>query len=156
MGAFGYNFSGFRAIWLGTTKSKLQNRYRAAHQNIQTFMSNLSYIWLTKTSWIDSAPSEPSNSSQSGHTGTNVASFPITNISWKEETASCQFSATLGRDSFTSVRLQDKSSGATDSGRPLLPLWPIFCLCRWSIRIHCGTKIVFTNIWGHIRVPLLN
>ena len=75
MAAFGPNFPNFRAIWLGTTKPKLQNRYGAADQNIQTFISNLGYLWLTRTSWIDSAPSEPSNSSQSGHTGTNVASF---------------------------------------------------------------------------------
>ena len=75
MRAFGSNFPNFRAIWLGTTKPQLQNRYGAADQNIQTFISNLGYLWLTTTSWIDSAPSEPSNSSQSGHTCTNVASF---------------------------------------------------------------------------------
>jgi hypothetical protein len=37
-----------------------------------------------RASWIDSEPSEPSNSTQSGpwsgHTGTNVASFPWANI----------------------------------------------------------------------------
>jgi hypothetical protein len=43
--------------------------------------------------------------------------------------ATFQFSVTLGENSFTSVRLQDENSGATDSGRPLLPLWPISCLC---------------------------
>ena len=75
MGAFGSNFPNFRAIWLGTTEPKPQNRYGAADQNIQTFIPNLGYLWLTTTSWIDSAPSEPSNSSQSGHTDTNVASF---------------------------------------------------------------------------------
>jgi hypothetical protein len=47
MGAFGSNFPNIRAIWLGTTKPKLQNRYGAADQNIQTFISNLGYLWLT-------------------------------------------------------------------------------------------------------------
>ena len=36
----------------------------------------------------------------------------------------------LGGGSFISVRLQDENSGATDSGGPLLPLWPISCVCR--------------------------
>ena len=75
MGAFGSNFSNFRAIWLGTTKSKLQNGCGAVDQNIQTFISTLGYLWLTRASWINSAPSEPSNSSQSGHIGANVAIF---------------------------------------------------------------------------------
>ena len=44
MAAFGPNFPNFRAIWLGTTKPKLQNRYGAADQNIQTFISNLGYL----------------------------------------------------------------------------------------------------------------
>ena len=75
--------------------------------------------------------------------------FAQTNMSWKEETASCRFSATLGGDSFTSVRLQDKNSGATDSGRPLLlALWPISCHSRWSIRTHFSTNVIFANIWG--------
>jgi hypothetical protein len=56
MGVFGSNFPDFRAIWLGTTKPKQQNRYGAADKNIQTFMSNLGYLWLTRTPWI--APSE--------------------------------------------------------------------------------------------------
>jgi hypothetical protein len=42
--AFGSNFPDFRAIWLGTTKPKLQNRYGAADQNIRTFISNLGYL----------------------------------------------------------------------------------------------------------------
>ena len=41
MGAFGSNFPDFRAIWLGTTKPKLQNLYEAADQNIRTFTSRL-------------------------------------------------------------------------------------------------------------------
>ena len=48
----------------------------------------------------------------------------------RREIASFQFSPTLGGDSFTSARLQDKNSSATDPGRPLLPLWPISCVCR--------------------------
>ena len=48
----------------------------------------------------------------------------------RRKLASFQFSATLGGDSFTSVRLQYKNSGATNSGRPLLPLWHISCKCR--------------------------
>jgi hypothetical protein len=39
MGAFGSNFPDFRAIWLGTTKTKLQNLYEVADQNIRTFTS---------------------------------------------------------------------------------------------------------------------
>ena len=62
MGAFGSNFPDFRAIWLGTTKPKLQNLYEATNQNIRTFTSTKGYLWLTGTSWIVSAPSEPSNS----------------------------------------------------------------------------------------------
>jgi hypothetical protein len=112
MGAFGSNFADFRAIWLGTTEPKPQNRYGAADQNIQTFIANLGYLWLRRTSWIDSAPFEPSNSSQSGHTGTNVASFPRTNIYKKEETGELSIFGNFGRgylSSFTSVRLQDKT-----------------------------------------------
>ena len=48
MGAFGSNFPNFRAIWLGTTKPKLQNRYGAADQNIQTFISNLDLGYLVE------------------------------------------------------------------------------------------------------------
>ena len=66
MGAFGSNFPDFRAIWLGTTKPKLQNLYEATNQNIRTFTSTKGYLWLTGTSWIDSAPSEPSNSNMFG------------------------------------------------------------------------------------------
>ena len=66
MGAFGSNFPDFRAIWLGTTKPKLQNLREAADQNIRTFTSTKGYLWLTGTSWIDSAPSEPSNSNMFG------------------------------------------------------------------------------------------
>jgi hypothetical protein len=44
MGAFGTNFPDFRAIWQGTTKPKLQNRYGAADQNIQIFILNLGYL----------------------------------------------------------------------------------------------------------------
>ena len=47
----------------------------------------------------------------------------------RREIASFQFSPTLGGDSCTSARLQDKNSSATDSGRPLIPLWPISCVC---------------------------
>jgi hypothetical protein len=47
---------------------------------------------------------------------TNAASFPRTNIYKKEKRATFPFSATLGGDSFTSVRLRDKNSGATDAG----------------------------------------
>jgi hypothetical protein len=47
MRAFGSNFPDFRAIWLGTTKPKLQNRYGAADQIIQTFMPNLGYNHMT-------------------------------------------------------------------------------------------------------------
>ena len=64
MGAFGCNFSDFRAIWLGTTKPKLQNRYGAVVQNIQTFISNLGYLWLTRTS--ESIPHLPSSQTPAG------------------------------------------------------------------------------------------
>ena len=37
MGVFGSNFPDFRAIWLGTTKPKLQNRYGAADQKYSNF-----------------------------------------------------------------------------------------------------------------------
>jgi hypothetical protein len=66
MGAFGPNFPDFRAIWLGTTKPKLQNLYEAANQNIRTFISTKGYLWLTGTSCIDSAPYEPPNSNMFG------------------------------------------------------------------------------------------
>jgi hypothetical protein len=66
MGAFGSNFPDFRAIWLGTTKPKLQNLYEAADHNIRTFTSIEGYLWLTGTSRIDSAPSEPPNSNMFG------------------------------------------------------------------------------------------
>ena len=72
-GSFWLQLSEFSSNLTGHHETKLQNGYGAVDQNIQTFISNLGYLWLTRTSWIDSAPSEPSNSSQSGHTGTNVA-----------------------------------------------------------------------------------
>jgi hypothetical protein len=97
MGAFCYNFPDFREIWVGTTKPKLQNPYGAADQNIQTFMSNLGYLRLTRASWIDFAPAEPSNSIQSGHTGTNVAPFPRTNILKSEETGELPIFGNFGR-----------------------------------------------------------
>jgi hypothetical protein len=106
----------------------------------------------SRASWIDDAHSEPSNSSQSGHTGTNVASFPRTNILKTRAGGTFQFSATLWGDNFTSVRLQDENSGATDSGWPLLPSWPISCACRWSIQPLFTTNLVFVNVWGYLRV----
>jgi hypothetical protein len=51
-----------------------------------------------------------------------------------------------GGGSFISVRLQDKNSGATDSGGPLLPLWPISCVCRYSIQPPFSMNVVFANI----------
>ena len=57
-------------------------------------------------------------------------SLPERTCHERRERTSFQFSATLGWDSFPSVRLNDENSGATDSGRPLLPLWPISCVCR--------------------------
>jgi hypothetical protein len=150
MGAFYHNFSNFRAIRLGTTKPKLQNGYAAADQNIRTFISNLGYLWLTRASWINSAHSEPSNSSQSGHTGTNVASFKKT----RPRSSNLPIFGHFVRDSSTSVRLQYKNSGATDAGWPLLPSWPISCVCMWSIQpsFSTSTNIVFVNIWGYLLV----
>jgi hypothetical protein len=55
--------------------------------------------------------------------------FPERTYIKRGKRASFQFSATLGGGIFTSVRLHDENSGATDSGRPLLPLWPISCVC---------------------------
>ena len=95
-----FQLSGFRAIWVGTTKPKLHNRYKAADQNIQTSISNPGKLWLTRTSWIDSAPSEPSNSSQSGHTRENVASFRQTNMSWTEDTGELSIFGNFGRGYF--------------------------------------------------------
>jgi hypothetical protein len=73
---------------------------------------------MTNERILDSAPSEPSNSSQPGHTGTNVASFPRTKFIKMRTRASFQFSATVGGDIFPSVCLLDqiKNSGAMDSG----------------------------------------
>jgi hypothetical protein len=70
---FWLQLSEFSSNLTGHHETKQQNGYGAVDQNIQTFMSNLGYLWLTRTSWIDSAPSEPSNSSQFWHTCTTVA-----------------------------------------------------------------------------------
>jgi hypothetical protein len=73
-------------------------------------------------------------------------------IKWGKERAS-NFRR-LGGGSFISVRLQDKNSGATDSGGPLLPLWPISCVCRYIIQPLFSMNVIFANIWGYIRVDL--
>ena len=138
MRAFGSNFPDFRAIWLGTTKPKLQNRYGAADQNIQ-MLSNLlvGYLWLTRTSWIGSTPSEPSNSSQSSHTGTNVASFRPNEHVKKGGNHELPIFGNFGRGIFHFCSSLGQNSGATDSGRPVL---------------HLSTNIVFANIWENIHV----
>ena len=60
--------------------------------------------------------------------------------------ASFQFSATLGGDSFTSVRLQDKNSAAMDSGRPLYHCGP-FPACVGKVFEHIfDTNIIFSNM----------
>jgi hypothetical protein len=51
----------------------------------------------TEGAWIDSAPSEPSNSSQFGHMGTNVASFLRTNIYKNKETGELSIFVNFGR-----------------------------------------------------------
>ena len=80
-GSFWFQLSEFSSNLTGHHETKLQNGYGAVDQNIQTFMANLGYLWLTRRSWIDSAHSEPSNSSQFGHTCANVASHDQTNMS---------------------------------------------------------------------------
>jgi hypothetical protein len=101
------------------SKTDMESAYQnirqrgSAYQNIQTFIWNLGYLWLTTQTRtfdcypgrrIDSEPSEPSNSSQSAHTGTNVASFPRTNkwtnMSRKEETGKPSIFADFGREYF--------------------------------------------------------
>ena len=153
MGAFGSNFPDFRAIWLGTTKPGLQNRYMygAAHQNIQTFISNLGYLWLTKTSWIDPEPSEPSNSSQSGHTGANVASVcPNEHVMKGEHGRASNFRQLW--EGIVSLLFVSRTKTRL--------LWTRVDLCY-----HCGpfpacvgiwsyfnTNLIFSNMWQHIRV----
>ena len=80
-GSFWFQLSEFSSNLTGHHETKLQNGYGAVDQNIQTFISNLGYLWLTRTSWIDSAPSEQSNSNQFGRTCANVASHDQTNMS---------------------------------------------------------------------------
>ena len=72
--------------------------------------------------------------------------FPERAFHERKLRAGSQFSATLGGDIFTSVRLQDTNSCATNSSRPLLPLWPISCVCRLSIPTSVSTVVVFAHI----------
>jgi hypothetical protein len=150
--SFWFQLSGFSSNLTGHHETKTAKPIWSCRSKYSNFFFQ-PRLWSKRKSWIDSAPSEPSNPSQSSNTGTNVASFPRTNMSWKEGTGGFEFLVTLGGDIFTSGRLQDKNWGATDSGRPLLPpLLPISCVCRWSIQTPVSTNIVFVNIWGHIRV----
>jgi hypothetical protein len=52
------------------------------------------------------------------------------------KTTSFKFSVALGGDSFTSVRVQDENSGATDSGWPLRPNCGPFPACVGQVFKH--------------------
>ena len=77
-GSFWFQLSEFSSNLTGHHETKTAKPIWGCRSKYSNFFFKprlLSYLWLTRTSWIDSAPSEPSNSTQSGHTGTNVDSF---------------------------------------------------------------------------------
>jgi hypothetical protein len=97
-GSFWFQLSGISSNWTGHHETKSAKPIwscRSKHSNLGYLL-----VWLTMTSWIDSTPSEPSNSIQSGHTGTNGASFPRTNISWKKDTDKLPIFGNFGRRYF--------------------------------------------------------
>jgi hypothetical protein len=141
MGAFGFNFPIFSSNLTGHHDTKTAKPiWSCRSKNIETFLSNLGYLWLTRASWIDSLPSEPSASCQSGHIGTNVAPSPRTTIN-RRKRASFQFSVTLGGHSFTSVRFQDETR---------------VLRTRFDLCYHCGPFPAFVcEVFNNLSVQTL-
>jgi hypothetical protein len=163
MGAFGSHFPEFRAIWLSTTKPKLQNHEpicspRSKYSNFYFKPLEATYICMTTWGRRESIPHIPSRQTPASLIiqVRTLPHLPERTCKEKRTRSTLQFSQSLCGDSFTIILFVSRTNTR------VLLTWGDLCYhCgpspAWSIQTFLKNKnVVFANIWGYLRVYILS